>query len=40
MADVAKLAGVAPITVSRVINNHPLVTDATRANVRAAMLLR
>ncbi len=37
MADVARLAGVAPITVSRVINNHPLVTDATRAKVQAAI---
>ncbi len=37
MADVAKLAGVAPITVSRVINNHPLVTDATRAKVQQAI---
>ena len=37
MADVAKLAGVAPITVSRVINNHPLVTEATRAKVQQAI---
>jgi DNA-binding LacI/PurR family transcriptional regulator len=28
---------VAPITVSRVINNHPLVTEATRAKVQAAI---
>ncbi len=37
MADVARLAGVAPITVSRVINDHPMVTDATRAKVQAAI---
>src|SRR4029077_18423002 len=37
MADVAKLAGVAPITVSRVINHHPLVTEATRAKVQQAI---
>ena len=37
MADVARLAGVAPITVSRVINNHPMVTDQTRARVQQAI---
>jgi LacI family transcriptional regulator len=35
--DVAALAGVAVKTVSRVLNNHPYVTDATRAKVEAAM---
>lgn len=35
--DVAALAGVAVKTVSRVLNNHPYVTDATRARVEAAM---
>lgn len=37
MADVAKLAGVAPITVSRVINHHPTVTPRTRAKVEQAI---
>ena len=37
MADVAKLAGVAPITVSRVINDHPSVTPETRAKVQKAI---
>lgn len=37
MADVARLAGVAPITVSRVINGHPLVTPETRARVQLAI---
>lgn len=37
LADVAKLAGVAPITVSRVVNNHPLVTPETRARVQKAI---
>ncbi len=35
--DVAKLAGVAPITVSRVVNRLPGVTDATRARVEKAI---
>lgn len=35
--DVAKLAGVAVKTVSRVLNNHPYVSDATKAKVDAAM---
>ncbi|MCB0045870.1 MAG: substrate-binding domain-containing protein [Caldilineaceae bacterium] len=34
--DVAKHAGVAPITVSRVMNNSGYVSDATRARVEAA----
>jgi DNA-binding LacI/PurR family transcriptional regulator len=37
MADVARLACVSTITVSRVINHHPLVTDSTRAKVRSAI---
>jgi LacI family transcriptional regulator len=35
--DVAKLAGVAVKTVSRVLNNHPYVSVATKAKVDAAM---
>ena len=35
--DVAKLAGVSPITVSRVINNSDYVSQATRARVEAAI---
>lgn len=35
--DVAKLAGVAPITVSRAINNSGYVKDETRARVEAAI---
>ncbi len=35
--DVAKLAGVAPITVSRVINNSDYVKQETRARVEAAI---
>jgi len=35
--DVARLSGVAKVTVSRVINDSPLVTDATRRKVTAAM---
>jgi DNA-binding LacI/PurR family transcriptional regulator len=38
MADVARRAGVSPITVSRVSNGYPGVTEATRAQVQAAML--
>ena len=37
MADVARRAGVAPITVSRVVNGHPLVTPETRARVQQAI---
>lgn len=35
--DVAKIAGVSHQTVSRVLNDHPSIRDATRARVRAAM---
>lgn len=35
--DVAKAAGVAPSTVSRVLNNHPSVTEETRQKVMAAV---
>ena len=35
--DVARLSGVSKKTVSRVINNSPLVTDATRRAVKAVM---
>ena len=35
--DVAKLAGVAPITVSRVINNADYIRDDTRERVMAAI---
>ena len=37
--DVAKLAGVAVKTVSRVLNNHPYVSTETKAKVDAARLL-
>lgn len=37
LIDVARLAGVAPITVSRVANGHPNVQDATRSRVLEAM---
>ncbi|MBI1257019.1 MAG: substrate-binding domain-containing protein [Chloroflexi bacterium] len=35
--DVAKLAGVAPITVSRVVNNNGYVSEETRRRVEAAI---
>jgi DNA-binding LacI/PurR family transcriptional regulator len=37
MADVARLAGVSEMTVSRVLNDHPGVRPETRARVVAAM---
>jgi len=37
MLDVAKLSGVSYQTVSRVINNHPYVSDDTREKVRQAI---
>ena len=35
--EVAKLAGVAPITVSRVVNNNGYVSEETRRRVQAAI---
>lgn len=37
LTDVARLAGVSHMTVSRVLNNHPHVREQTRLRVRAAM---
>ena len=37
LADVAKHAGVSPITVSRVMNGHPLVKPETRVRVQQAI---
>ena len=37
ITDVAKLAGVSPVTVSRVINDAPLVNPKTRARVEQAI---
>ncbi|ALD14396.1 LacI family DNA-binding transcriptional regulator [Clavibacter capsici] len=37
MVDVAKLAGVSHVTVSRVLNGHPSVRPETRARVEAAI---
>jgi DNA-binding LacI/PurR family transcriptional regulator len=38
LTDVATLAGVSHQTVSRVVNRHPNVSDATRRKVRAAIV--
>lgn len=35
--DVAKLAGVAPSTVTRVIQNKSTISEATKERVRSAM---
>lgn len=37
LADVAQLAGVGPMTVSRTINGHPYVSEETAKKVRAAI---
>lgn len=37
LEDVARAAGVAPMTVSRTINGHPYVTEKTAKRVRAAI---
>ena len=37
ITDVAKLAGVSPVTVSRVINDAPLVNVKTRTRVEQAI---
>lgn len=37
LADVAQLSGVGPMTVSRTINGHPYVSEATAKKVRAAI---
>ena len=37
LADVARAAGVGPMTVSRTINGHPYVTEETARRVRAAI---
>lgn len=37
LADVAKEAGVSPTTVSRVINDHGYLSNATKDKVHAAM---
>src|SRR5277367_2529783 len=37
LEDVARAAGVGPMTVSRTINNHPYVAEDTAKRVRAAI---
>ena len=37
MADVARIAGVSPQTVSRALRGHPHVTEVTRRQVEAAV---
>ena len=37
LSDVAKLAGVSPTTVSRVINDYGYISDKTRNKVHQAM---
>src|SRR3954471_17375649 len=37
LEDVARVAGVGPMTVSRTINGHPYVSEATAKKVRAAI---
>ena len=37
MSDVARVAGVSPVSVSRVVNNHPSIKESTRARVHKAM---
>src|SRR5690349_11698051 len=37
LEDVARLAGVGPMTVSRTINGHPYVSDETAKKVQAAI---
>src|SRR4051812_22522386 len=37
LEDVARAAGVAPMTVSRTVNGHPYVTEATAKRVRSAI---
>jgi len=37
LADVARTAGVAPMTVSRYLNKHPNISDKTARKVSAAI---
>jgi DNA-binding LacI/PurR family transcriptional regulator len=37
MGDVARAAGVSPMTVSHVVNDHPHVKESTRAKVLEVM---